>query len=375
LSVLLVASATLLLRTYYNLTHAETGFDPSSVVTFHVGARWDENRQRIGQLQVDLLSRLQELPHVQAAGMTNFLPATGATLRYQVIVDGLAGPNQDGSMTVGARMIGGSYLAAIRAPLVAGAWCPYFKADFNAPRSALINQRFVDVYAPNQNLVGRTVRQTIGSSPLTIAGVIGNLAEDGHATTPVPYLYTCDSAGAWPDPEYVARTSNPQAFAADLRRVVGELDPSRAVFGLQPVQRVLDAALDQPRLDAALLLLFAVAAVTLAAIGLYSLFMLLVAERGREMAVRLAIGAEPRQMMQLVMSRAARLLGAGIAAGLVLTAGADRIFQGVFFGASRIDATAVGAAVITLAIVSFVAVAAPAWRAARIAPADALKGE
>ena len=85
LSVLLVGSATLLLRSYYNLTHVDTGFDPSSVLTFHVAARWDEDRIRVGALQEQLIQNVEQLPHVQAAGLTNFLPATGATLRYQVL--------------------------------------------------------------------------------------------------------------------------------------------------------------------------------------------------------------------------------------------------------------------------------------------------
>ena len=376
LSVVLVGSATLLLRSYYNLTHVETGFDASSTLTFHVGARWDEDRARVGQLQEQLITGLEQLPHVQAAGLTNFLPATGATLRYQAFVDGLTGPNADGSMTVGTRMISGGYLRAIRASLVAGEWCPGPKMDFKSPATAIVNQRFVEVHAANQNLVGRSLwiaRRT--GTPFRIVAVVGNIAEDGHATSPVPYVYTCNSAGAWPDPEYIARTTDARAFAGDLRRLVRELDPNRAIFGLRPVQAVLDAALDQPRLDAAMLSLFAGTAVTLAAIGLYSLFMLMVSERAREMAVRLAIGAEPRQLVQLVMAGAGRLLAGGIVVGIILTAAADRLLRGALFGVSPLDAGALAAAALTLAIVSAIAVAGPAIKAARIAPIDALKGE
>jgi putative ABC transport system permease protein len=171
------------------------------------------------------------------------------------------------------------------------------------------------------------------------------------------------------------RTSDARAFAADLRRIVRDLDPGRAVFGLRPVQDVLDAALDQPRLDAAMLGLFAAAAVTLAAIGLYSLFMLIVAERAREMAVRLAIGAAPRQVIGLVMSGAGRLLAGGMLLGVVLTATADRVLRGVLFGVSPLDARALAASAVTLAIVSAVAVAGPALKAARSPPIDALRGE
>jgi hypothetical protein len=273
-------------------------------------------------------------------------------------------------------MISGGYLRAIRARMMMGSWCPGPTTDFKAPRTAMVNQRFVDTHAPNQNLVGRSLRLTQDpATALTIAGVIGNLAEDGHATSPVPYVYTCDAAGSWPDPEYVVRTSDPRAFATDLRRIVRELDGSRAVFGLRPLQDVLDAALDQPRLDATMLGLFAAAAVLLAAIGLYSLFMLVVSDRAREMAVRLAIGAEPRQVIRLVMAGAGRLLAGGVLLGMVLTAAADRVLRGLLFGVSPLDAPALAAAALTLAIVSAIAVAGPALKAARIAPIDALRGE
>jgi putative ABC transport system permease protein len=377
LSVLLVGSATLLLRSYHNLTRVDTGFDPSSVVTFHVGARWDEDRTRIGHLQQELVSRLEQLPHVQAAGLTNFFPATGATLRYEFKVSGLAGPNDDGSMTAGTRMIGGGYLRAIRAQLIAGSSCPALTlGGRGVPLAALVNQRFVEVFASGQDVVGRTLTLTQGGgASFTITGIIGNLAEDGHAASAAPYVYTCSPAGAWPDPEYVVRTSDSSALVAELRRIVGEIEPDRAVFGVRPLQEVLDAALDRPRLDATMLSLFASAAVTLAAIGLYSLFMLIVSERAREMALRLAIGAEPRQMIQLVMSGAGRLLAGGIVLGVVLTLAADRLLRGVLFAVSPFDGIALASSIVILVLVAALAVAAPAMKAARLAPVEALRGE
>ena len=179
---------------------------------------------------------------------------------------------------------------------------------------------------------------------------------------------------AGPDPEYVVRTSDVRALATDLRRIVRELDPGRAVFGVRPVQDVLDAALDRPRLDAAMLTLFAGAAIALAAIGLYSLFMLLVSERAREMAVRLAIGATPRELFRLVMTGAGRLLASGLLLGIALTAAADRALSGVVFEAG-IDLSALAVAAATLAIISTIAVAGPALRAARVPPIDALRGD
>jgi putative ABC transport system permease protein len=374
LSVVLVGSAMLLMRSYYTLTRVDTGFDPSGVVTFHVAARWDEDRTRVGQLQMQLLERLEQLPHVTDAGLTNFLPASGATLRYQVRVEGLAGMNADGTITVGSRTVSGGYLRTIRAQLLAGDWCPEPRLDAGAPLAAMVNRRFVERVAEGRQLVGRTLTLIqIPVGPITIAGVIGDLAEDGPASVPVPYLYMCATARSWPDPNYVARTADPGAFAADLRRIVRELDPARAIFGLRSLEDVIAGSLDQPRLDASMLGLFAGAALLLAAVGMYSLFMLVVSEGVREIAVRLAIGAAPRQVMRLVLAGAGRLLVAGIVTGIALTAAADRLLRGVVFGVSQFDPSALAATVLTIVVVSAIAVTGPAIAASRIAPIEVLR--
>ncbi len=385
LSVLLVAMATLLAQSYRSLTDVDTGFDAADAMVFRVGARWDEDRTQIARLQRDLLAGLRDLPHVQAAGMTNFLPATGATLRFQVQLEGVRGPNEDGSITVGARMIGGDYLPAIRASLAAGSGCPavveppVLPAAGNsapgAPLSAIVNRRFVDLHAPGQNVVGRTLSApSFGDGVrFAITGVVGDIVEDGHAAASTPYLYTCSPVGSWPDPEYVVRTRYARALGADVRRIVSGIDPARAVFSLRPLQDVMDASLQRPRLDAALLLCFAGAALLLAAVGQYSLFMLVVSERSREMAVRLAIGAEPRQVMRLVLTGAGRLLMAGIVLGLILTVAASRVMQGLLHGVSATDPIAILTAIVMLVIVGGFATAIPARRASRVNPARLLR--
>jgi predicted permease len=374
LSVLLVASALLLLRGYRDLTQTDPGFNPAGVITFHVGARWDEDRTQVGLLQERLLAAVAAQPHVAAAGMANFLPATGATLRYQVRIDGLAGPNPDGSMSAGARMIAGHYLSAIGARLVAGSECPRLTTDAAAPLAAVVNRRFADTYSAGQPLLGRGLRMPQGVDvTYTIAGIVDDIVEDGAAAPRLPYVYFCTPAGGWPDPEYVVRTSNATALSTDLRRILREIDRSRAVFGWRTVEDVLDAGLERPRLDAAALSGFAVAAVALAALGLYSLFMLVVSERTREISLRLAIGAAPAQIMTLVAGGAGRLLTLGLSIGVALTLLSSRLLQSVVSSAIRFDALTVAVAAAVLIVVSIAAVFAPARRAARIAPVQALR--
>ncbi len=156
LTLLLLAGAGLVLRSYYNLSHVDAGFEPARALTFHMGAAWDEDRTRIGQLQENLLDNLRRQPGVEAAGFANFLPASGATLRYQFTLDGsAAGAEESGSLNLGERSISGGYLQALGAPILAGQDCPDLRqagSAFAGPLKALVNRRFVELYGEGQTL-------------------------------------------------------------------------------------------------------------------------------------------------------------------------------------------------------------------------------
>ena len=372
LGILLAASAGLMLRSYYSLTHVDTGFSTDHAITFHVGAAWDEDRNRVGDLQERLVAELQERPEVIDAGLTNFLPATGATLRYQVTLEGRATADDNGKITVGNRTVSAGYLRALSVPLIAGAWCPPLRRDFKAPLRAMVNRAFADRYGPD--LIGRhfTFDQIPGSH--AIVGVVGDVIEDGARAAPAPYVYLCAAAGAWPDPEYVVRTrGDARAVMAAVREIVHRLDSNRAVFGVQPVDAVIAGSFDQPRLNARMLSLFAAAAIALASLGLYSLLMLLVSERTRELGVRMALGAAPAQVLGLVAAGAGRLVATGVALGLALTFAGTRVLTAMLFGVSPLDTPTLAFAVAAFGAVACVAAAVPAVRAARIDPIEAIR--
>ncbi len=382
-TVLLLSSAGLLLRSYYNLSHIDYGFDPTKAITFHVGAAWDENRPRIGRMQLNLLSELERFPGVESAGMTNFLPATGATLNYQIVVEGLAQTEENGTYTVGERTVDPGYMKAMKIPLLAGSLCPRLEViDMSkpAPGKAMVNRRFVELYGKGQNVVGRHFRfaQDLASTsaPGEIVGVVGDVREDGLAASTSPYIYTCQAAGGWPDPEYVVRTKgDPRALLQQVRQIVRGVEPQRAIFGVKLLDAVVDEALEQPRLNTRFVAMFASAAMLLASVGLYSLISLIVTARTREIGVRIALGANRTQVMRLIFMGAAQLLIAGILAGLALTLGAERLIKSVLFGVSPLDALSIAAAVGILALVSLLAVFLPAKRAASIDPLEAMRIE
>jgi putative ABC transport system permease protein len=382
-TVMLLASSGLLLRSYYNLSHVDSGFETANAITFHVGAGWDENRPRIGRMQLGILSAFERFPGVESVGMTNFLPATGATLNYQIVLEGLAQTEEHGTYTVGERTVSSGYLQALKIPLLAGSWCPAVEplmVDKPTPAKAMVNRRFVELYGKGQDIIGRHYRfaqnAAMAQLPDEIVGVVGDVREDGLAASAAPYIYTCQAAGAWPDPEYVVRTKgDPRALLQQVRQIVHGIEPNRAVFGVKLLDTVVDDALEQPRLNTRFLAMFAMAAMLLASVGLYSLISLVVMARTREIGVRIALGAGRTQIMRLVLAGAAQLLVAGIVVGLVLTLGAERLIKSVLFGVSPLDALTLAAAVAVLAAVSMLAAFLPARRAASIDPLDAMRIE
>jgi predicted permease len=370
----LAGSAALLVRSYGALVRVDPGFAADGAVTFRVAATWDEDRGRVGALQQQLLEQIAALPGVHAAGLANFLPGTGATLRSQIRVEGIAGAEADGSMTVGTRTVSPGYFAALGIPLVAGRWCETSAFGAPGPREAVVNRQFAAVYGNGAPLTGRRLTFTQDATTWSIVGVAGDVTEDGAGAPIAPYVYVCMPLGSWPDPEYVVRaTGDPSLLVPAIRGIVRRLDPGRPVFAISRLADVFAAGLEQPRLNAAALTGFTAAALTLVAVGLYALLMLGVTDRRRELGVRLALGASPARLARGVLGSTLRIVGAGVAAGAVLLACAARLLASLLFGVSPFDPLALGSGAVALAIVAAAAAAGPIRRVLAVDPAVALR--
>ena len=375
LGVVLAGTAGLLLRSYGALAGAESGFSTDGVLTFHVGAAWDEDRPRIAQMQERLLEELRRAPGVRAAGYANFLPLGGARLRSQVAVPGVAATDPTGSLTVGSRTVSAGYLQTLSVPLLAGEWCADRRVGAATPSGVMVNRQFVARFAAGQNLVGRPLSFTdFRSAAFVITGVVGDVLEDGPSAPAGPYVYACQGHGAWPDPEYVVRADGDlRQIAAAVRTIAKSVDSARPVFGVRPLSDAVDATLDQPRLNAQLISSFATAALLLAALGLHGLLTLVVTQRRRELGVRTALGASPLDLVEHVVAGAGRLVAAGIGAGLLLTIGAGYLMRASLFGVAPYDPRALAWSVAALALVALAAVIVPARQAARVNAIEAMK--
>jgi predicted permease len=379
-ATLLVCSTALMLRSYYNLTHEDPGFDASHSITFHVGAAWDEDRTAVGRLQRDLVAELGRLPGVTSVGFSNFLPASNATLRYRLRLHGLgtgADGRDAGLLNVGQRSVTSGYFAALGARVTAGSACPDLDVVRNGGPKVLVNRRFIAAYANDGPVVGRLLRweQDRAAAPSSeIVGVVDDIREDNLRSPAVPYVYACLGPGDWPDPEYVVRTAgDPRTLMASIPGVVHRLDATRAVFGMALLDDELAATLGQTRLQTGLISAFGLAAAALAVIGLYGLVALAVTARRREIGIRIAIGAEPRRVVWELASHGARLVGVGAGCGLLLTILAQRELRAMLFGVAPLDPLTLAAAVCGLGFAAAVGTLVPALRASRIDPVSAMR--
>jgi putative ABC transport system permease protein len=372
----LMAGAGLLVRSFYNLDRADLGIDAHETFLFRIGAAWDEDRNRIGRMQEQLLAELRRLPGVEAAGITNFLPASGATLRFQAALEGAATTEDEGRMPAGERTVSPGYLQALRAPLVAGSWCPELRLDFKAPPKAMVNRRFVDVYAHGANVVGRHLLFDNPPQSWEIVGVVGDIKEDAVSAPPYPYVYSCAMGGYWPDPEYVVRARGDMAgVMSGVRQLVQQIAPARAVFEVRSLEDAFAQDLDRPRSNARMLALFAVAALLLASVGLYGLMTLTLNARRQEIGIRIAIGAVPARIVGSMLAGACGLVAVGIVAGIALVLAARPALRSLLFGVSSADALTLAAGALVLGAAALLAALGPALRAARVDPIEALRAE
>jgi predicted permease len=386
LSVTLLVSAGLLIRTFFRLQATSPGFDRVGVLTLHLNpARTVYDDQSVTpRLLAPLLERVRAVPGVDAAGVVSLLPMQAWGFRTGYWIDGLERPRAGEEWTVEVRAASPGAFEALGVPLRAGRLLTESDGPppgaSGAPYVCVVNEAFVRRHFPDGRALDRRVRFS-EESYATIVGVVGDTRQGGLDQAPMPELTT--SYTDWRNAGYflfdtvlVIRTSLPPAsLTSAVRAAVRAVDPAQPIHTVRTLGEVVHESLAERRFHLLLFAAFAAVAIALAGTGLYALVAYLVAQRTREIGVRMALGATAGEIARWVMRDGLALAGAGVLLGVGGGWAASRLVASQLVGVHPLDATTWSAVIAFLVLVALAASYAPAARAARVDPIQVLRQE
>jgi putative ABC transport system permease protein len=381
LALILLAGAGLLIKGFLHLRSVDPGFNPANVITMYLqlpGTRYPQIPSQTN-FRRELLARINSFPGVEAAMITD-LPLAGNYVDHRVAIDGQPTPAVGTEPEVQTLSVMGNYFGVMQVPLRAG-------RDFSAmdreqqPRVAIVNQAFVQQLLPGQDPIGIRI-DWARSNPhqwMTIIGVAGDVKHSGlnQPVDPAVYAPFSQNDEAWRKwMTLVIRTRVPvAALVEDVKKQVWSLDSQIPVSGIQSMDDLLAVSVAQERFNMLLLGSFAALAVALAGVGIYGMVAYRVNQRTHEIGVYMALGAQHRDVLRLVMKDGVKLGLLGIVLGLAGAIALTRVMVSLLFEVNPTDpATLVGVALL-LAAVAMLACYIPARRALSIHPMTALRRE
>jgi macrolide transport system ATP-binding/permease protein len=390
LTVVLLAGTGLIIRTLVHLETLPAGFNPTGVLTAKASldSPQYQDPSAFRKLLDQSLASMREIPGVQNA-------AVGLTLPYErALVNGVSladGKNAGQTISTDEVYVTPSYFETLQIAVLAG----HSFTDSDGPeaqRVVVVNQAFARKFFHDENPVGRYLRRN--DQNLLIAGVIANtIGSSGSGLTDDPAPLTSEEtiylpaaqmddpkflavAHAWFQPSWIVRTSGPlEGLAGLMQRALASADPNLPFSGFYDMRDLMAALLAMQRIEVALLTSMASLALLLSAVGIFALVANLVAQRTREIGIRMALGATVRDALIHVGSSGIGASASGLLLGLVLCGATLRAMRSVVYGVGVYDASTLLAVVLTLSVVTVLATAVPALRVARIDPAKTLREE
>ena len=393
LSIVLMAGAGLLVRTFQDLAHVQLGFDRENVMTVRTrlpapnDPKTDLYRTPARETAFlrEVLRRGRALPGVDEAaiGDTASIPLDAAQRDLKLIAEGPFFVTIEGRpATVGAPLVverssvTPGYFQLLRMPLIRGRVFTEHDDD-NAPAVAVVNEAFARAQWPGEDVLGKRFHRARAGAPIvTIVGVIADARTESLSNGAVPKVYLCFyQTGGNRLAIFLRGRLDPAAVGELMRVQVQAVDSTLPVSDARMLDATVSSSLDAVRFSMAAVSLFALTALLLAAIGIYGVMAFVVGGRTREIGIRLALGASRSTIVQSILREGLQLTMAGSIAGLAAALVATRLIRGALYGVSPTDPGTFSGAVAVLLAVALAACAIPARRATRIDPTIALRHE
>jgi putative ABC transport system permease protein len=373
-SLMLLVGAGLFVRTLQNAHAVDLGYriDSTMVADINLDVRgYSQEAGRAAYAQI--LSRLREIPGVDAAGAARVTVLSGGARLVSVSIDGRPLARDDSNaMDVRVNIVSDGYLRALGVPLLIGR--DFSSADdLDAPRVAIVSRSLATKLWPNQDPIGKTL---YGGQPVTVVGVVADTVYRSALERDPPPFYYLPLAQNYESGVALhvrAAQGDPLGLLPAVRAAVRAVDPAVVVARPQRLRSVFEDSLASQRMMALLVGLFGVVALTLAAVGLYGVMAHLASQRRTEIGIRLALGATRESILRLIVSEGMQLVGVGAAIGLVGAMASSRWVSSQLFGVGPTDPFTLAAGVVLLTLVAVLACLIPARRAMRVDPSVALR--
>jgi putative ABC transport system permease protein len=377
LALVLLVGAGLLLRSLQRVTAIALGFRPDHVLT--VRMRLPESRYptplKHRQFIEALLDRISRLPGVESAGITNGLPLAGYGDAEAVLFEGQPAPPMPKRPSIPTMSVTRDYFRAIGISLLTGRGFDGRDSD-HAPMVAVVNQAFVQRFYRGGDALGKRFRWSGPPQFMAIVGVVENVRHAGREKDADPQIFVPQAQQPSPNLNLAIRTYNdPDGLAAAVRSAVWSIDKEEPVYSVMTMESRISQAGVLRRVETLLLTGFGLLAMCLAAIGIFGVVSEAVNQRTREIGVRMALGAEAADVVQMIMRRSLALSAVGIAAGVGASIYLTRFLESLLFGVKSTDIVAFLLAGVVLLAVALLSGYLPARRASRIDPAAVLRSE
>ena len=373
LSLLLLISAGLFIRTLQNAQRQDPGFDPNHVLLadFEVAPLQYSDAQAIA-FHRQVLAKLEDLPGAESVTLADFSPLNFTIHSDTVEVDGYV-PQRGESMEVDRGNVAPNYFRTMRTPMVAGREFTVQDGEKSQP-VAIVNQEFCDRYWPHQNPLGKRIHAW--GAWRTVVGVARNAKYRRLVYAPQPAVFL-PLFQQYCDPLIIhARVSgNPQAYAAAVERTIHGLNADLPVFGVTTLESSMQMGSIFERIAGTFAGAFGLLALVLAAVGIYGVIAYTTRQRTHEIAIRVALGAQRANVFRLVLGQGLLLTAGGLAVGIGASLALTRYLESVLYGVTATDVLTYAAVALLLCLVSLVACYIPARRATKIDPMAALKYE